>query len=330
MIIDESMCLRTAGASTVIAMIQLTHDSFLSRDLLSLLGKGIVSYIDAIVIHDAYEIITCDRVEVEQVINNSAADDLIPSRHVIVPVFYVSDKDRDSTVILIDRRMDNISFTIDKIDVNICNEEMLPVIEHQTIDHPVDLSFMDYVRQVYNYKRSDIIDHHEVVLLKSKIFFSYRNADVQIHRMETLKSFLHPVLQLANLDNNTGCERYRISVNSYDTYENDSWVEVSRFSTKVLNGYEEGYTTAYFKDDVPAPYGCWFTPSKGSGIFVNAGRMLNLKDSRIANLNEFSDVMDEGFCLRNGQYRGQELKICYDKHLCAAAHLLGMFNNYCS
>ena len=81
-----------------------------------------------------------------------------------------------------------------------------------------------------------------------------------------------------------------------------------------MNGFEEGYTTAYFKDDIPAPYGCWLTPSKGSGIFVNAGRVLNLKVSRIANLNEFSDVMDEEFCLRNGQYRGQELKICYDKH----------------
>ena len=107
----------------MIAVIQLTHDSCLRRDLLSLPGKAIDSYIDAIVIHDAYEIITCDQVEVEQLINHSAADDLIPSRHIIVPVFYVSDKDRDSTVILIDRRMDNISFTMDKIDVIICNEE---------------------------------------------------------------------------------------------------------------------------------------------------------------------------------------------------------------
>ena len=197
-------------------------------------------------------------------------------------------------------------------------------ITDQPIVPPVDLSFMDYVRQVYNYKRSDSIGHHEVVLLKSKIFFSYRNADVRIRRMETLKSFLHPVLQLASLgSDNGGFEAYRTLVNKYDMYEDDSWVEVSRFSTNLLNGYDEGFTTAYFKDDVPAPYGCWFTPSKGSGIFVNAGRVLNLKDSRIANLNEFSDVMDEGFCLRNGMYRGGDTEQCYDKHFCAAANVLG-------
>jgi hypothetical protein len=96
-------------------------------------------------------------------------------------------------------------------------------ITNQPIIHPVDLSFIAYVRQVYNYERSDSIDHHEVVLLKSKIFFSYRNADVKIHRMETLKSFLHPVLQLASLgSNNGGFEAYRTLVNKYDMYEDDS------------------------------------------------------------------------------------------------------------
>ena len=196
-------------------------------------------------------------------------------------------------------------------------------IRNQSIEHPNDLSFTKYLKQVYDYHKSDRIDEHKVALLKSKIFFTYKHADVKIHRMETLNSFLHPLLQFAFVDNNTGCELYRTSVNRYDTYEDDTWVEVSRFSTKVLNGYEEGYTTAYFKDGVPAPYGCWFTPSKGSGIFVNVGRVLNLKDSRVANVNEFSEVMDEGFCLRNGLYRKEETSRCYDRHFCAAADMTG-------
>jgi len=48
-IIDESMCLRTAGASTVIAVIQLTHDSFFYNSV-ALLERELVSYIDVIII----------------------------------------------------------------------------------------------------------------------------------------------------------------------------------------------------------------------------------------------------------------------------------------
>ena len=63
-IIDESMCLRTAGASTVIAVIQLTHDSFFYNSV-TLLERELVSYIDVIII-----IIESDDFEASSPYNN--------------------------------------------------------------------------------------------------------------------------------------------------------------------------------------------------------------------------------------------------------------------
>ena len=56
-------------------------------------------------------------------------------------------------------------------------------------------------------------------------------------------------------------------------YENDSWVEVMRVTT----GDPEG-----FRPDDGYPYGCWFWPMPGSGIFINIGRSLRANSTRHA------------------------------------------------
>ena len=113
-IIDESMCLRTAGASTVIAVIQLTHDSFFYNSV-TLLERELVSYIDVIII-----IIESDDFETSSpcIIPNTSQPSFV------VPVVYINNEeehDSDATVITINRAnkvMDITTITVDIATLN--------------------------------------------------------------------------------------------------------------------------------------------------------------------------------------------------------------------
>ena len=116
------MCQRTAGASTVIAVIQLTHDSFFYNSV-TLLERELVSYIDVIII-----IIESDDFEASSPYNNK----IIPTNGIdntsqpsfVVPVVYINNEEEhnsDATVIAINRAnkvMDITTMTVDIATLN--------------------------------------------------------------------------------------------------------------------------------------------------------------------------------------------------------------------
>jgi hypothetical protein len=122
-IIDESMCLRTAGASTVIAVIQLTHDSFFYNSV-ALLERELVSYIDVIII-----IIESDDFEASSPYNNK----IIPTNGIdntsqpsfVVPVVYINNEEEhnsDATVIAINRANKVMDITTMTVDIATSND----------------------------------------------------------------------------------------------------------------------------------------------------------------------------------------------------------------
>jgi hypothetical protein len=125
MIIDESMCLRTAGASTVIAVIQLfTHDSFFYNSV-TLLESELVSYIDVIIIiieNDDFERSSpCDNIIIP---TNSIDNTSQPS--FVVPVIYINNEEEeqdysDATVIKINRANKVMDITTMTVDITTLN-----------------------------------------------------------------------------------------------------------------------------------------------------------------------------------------------------------------
>jgi len=125
LIIDESMCLRTAGASTVITMIQLSQDSFIYNRTF-ILVRELVSYIDIILIgkdnfnkslpcsnmniDTDYMTIQKDTHHINTVYNESVftknMTNIIPTSMIFVPIVYINDGDEHdsiATVISINR-----------------------------------------------------------------------------------------------------------------------------------------------------------------------------------------------------------------------------------
>jgi len=116
-IIDESMCLRTAGASTVIAVIQLTHDSFFYNRV-TLLERELFSYIDVIII-----IIESDDFETSSPCINKIIPN-ISQPSFVVPVVYINNEEHDSnaTVITINRANKVMDITTMTVDIATFND----------------------------------------------------------------------------------------------------------------------------------------------------------------------------------------------------------------
>lgn len=58
-------------------------------------------------------------------------------------------------------------------------------------------------------------------------------------------------------------------------YADNAWVEVHRKMALGAHGMHEGGNK--MADGTMAPYGCWFLPMRGTGVFVNIGKTLVLK-----------------------------------------------------
>lgn len=172
----------------------------------------------------------------------------------------------------------NISFNYFNISINITNE-------------PTDLSWIEYLNEVYGIQNNNISNNKnlhyssKLFYIKKRFQFFYEFTKVAI------KLFDFPLAHSTHLAK--FALKYRKSYNSNEKFNNHTWVEVNRFASKLIGvGWDEGYSSGLSTINttkVKVPYGCWFIPSPGSGIYVNVGKILFVKYSN--GICNFGDIL---------------------------------------
>ena len=217
-----------------------------------------------------------------------------------------------------------------------CSKSPTPAKLHT----PVDLSWREYVEYVYDTK--EYVDKKEINFLYAKL-----PIEVQSPHWEHKKP-------LNMLDRDWGDTYFQLKSRPY---ADNSWVEVSRYSTSYLNRFRglkpewtEGLGTGYprvgFTDKIP--YGCWFNMAKGSGISVNVGRTLVATDkykstlfkelrltsmgclpslssssSSTATVTANNSLITSSDHSTTASSTFNTSRFCYDRFLCTAALALG-------
>ena len=137
--------------------------------------------------------------------------------------------------------------------LTICDQYNIIYNHHNS--YQLDTSFHEYLTEVYH--DTSTITENNYMRLKRTSFF-YRNTNTRII----------PIDWSINLgDNATNFISYYFA--AYITnkiHENNSWIEVSRFSSNMFTGvdrkWDEGLSHGPFIQRL-VPYGCWFHSTPG-------------------------------------------------------------------
>jgi hypothetical protein len=168
--------------------------------------------------------------------------------------------------------------------------DTIAIIESKVLN---DTSWIEYIHEVYgsedlydttDQSSSSKIDESSsssssshMSINKYAIDFYYKNTNIQIQPINWNKDKLY-----ANFYSKS--DNYRAGyINYHKIVNNDTWIEISRFSSEFLwHGFQEGFTSPPWyrhSDPIKVPYGCWFFHAKGTGIYINVKKTLAFNES---------------------------------------------------
>lgn len=165
-----------------------------------------------------------------------------------------------------------------------CSDTIV-IIESKVLN---DTSWREYIHEVYgsedfydttSQSSSSKIEESSshMSINKYTIDFYYKNTNIQIQPINWNKDKLY-----ANFYSKS--DNYRAGyINYHKIANNDTWIEISRFSSEFLwHGFQEGFTSPPWyrhSDPIKVPYGCWFFHAKGTGIYINVKTTLAFNES---------------------------------------------------
>jgi len=204
--------------------------------------------------------------------------------------------------------------------------------EYHTYTRPVDSSWMEYTSEVYHEPTTTISTTNNSdttfitpSMISRNVEVYYRKSNINIIPLDWSDSSKYkPYPRWSENDQRWN---YLQGYNGLKVYADHTWIEVHRFSSiylsKILNigranyvEYHEGYSEHKYSknsnEPLFVPYGCWFVMAKGSGIFVNTGKSMRMKEKHYPLQFEELDP-------HTGCWKGINSAKCADRYLCSVA-----------